>query len=171
MTQLVKLEPYNKEWENMFNVDKILISDVLKGKFSQIEHIGSTAIPGMWAKPLIDIAVAVEDLSLVDDDAIEKLASIGYEYVPKEYFPKRKFFRRGEWGAGTHHLHIYEIDSYEWQNIILFRNYLRLHKEVAQEYIELKKQLASKHERVNYTNLKAPFIQKVIYAARNEYLK
>jgi GrpB-like predicted nucleotidyltransferase (UPF0157 family) len=171
LTQFVKLVPYNPEWKNMFEVDKQLIHHAFQGKVVQIEHIGSTSVPEMWAKPIIDIAAAVVSFSILDKETIERLAAIGYEYVPKEEFPNRRFFRRGEWGAGTHHLHIYEHGSEEWENIIMFRDYLRKHKDAAEEYIKLKKQLARQHDRQMYTVLKGPFIQAILNNARKEMQK
>ncbi|MGY4690512.1 GrpB family protein [Salibacterium sp. K-3] len=168
MVKLVELQPYNPQWKVMHEQDKKKISNIFSDKCVQIEHVGSTSVPGMWAKPLIDIAVAVKSFDSVDSQVIKRLDEIGYEYVPKEDFPQRRFFRRGEWGAGTHHLHVYEGNSKEWENIILFRDYLKSHKEAFEEYLHLKKELASKHERIQYTNLKEPFIQKIIGLARKE---
>ncbi|MBP1080524.1 MULTISPECIES: GrpB family protein [Bacillus] len=168
MTQVVTLVPYNPEWEEMFNVDKMKLYGVLGNLFLEIEHVGSTSIPGMCAKPIIDIAIAVNDFSVIDEVVIEELTRVGYEYVPKKDFPQRKFFRRGQWGAGTHHLHMFEKDSDEWVNMILFRNYLRTHSDVANDYLLQKKQLARKHERIAYTKHKAPFIEGIIKEARKK---
>ncbi|GGA14530.1 hypothetical protein GCM10008018_69270 [Paenibacillus marchantiophytorum] len=99
---------------------------------------------------------------------IEPLRKLGYEYVPKVDFPNRRFFRKGEWRKGTHHLHVYELSSDEWNNNLLFRNYLRSHPEKLVEYAQLKKHLASLYleDRTTYTQQKAPFIQSVIELAK-----
>ena len=162
----VLLKEYDPLWVSKFEADRTLISSALGGRAKRIEHVGSTSIPGMQAKPIIDIAVAVEAFLALDNN-ISKLEEIGYEYVPKIEFPHRRFFRRGQWGAGTHHLHIYELNSKDWNNIILFRDYLREHPDTAREYMNLKQRLASEtSDRQTYTDLKGPFIQLVIEKAK-----
>lgn len=130
----VFLKEYHPLWVSQFEADRKLISCALGKRLRRIEHVGSTSIPGMKAKPIIDIALAVESLLEIDGGKIIKLQEIGYEYVPKSEFPKRMFFRRGLWGAGTHHLHVYTMDGDDWKKIILFRDYLRSHPDVAREY-------------------------------------
>ena len=154
---------YDPSWVDEFEADRRLINRVLGDRIKRIEHVGSTSIPGMLAKPIIDIAIAVETFSLLDDESISKLEEIGYDYVSKNEFPNRRFFRRGQWGAGTHHLHVYELNSDHWYHIIFFRDYLREHPDVANEYKELKRKLAKEAiDRQTYTDLKGPFIQSVI---------
>lgn len=80
----------------------------------------------MEAKPILDIMVAVRDLEEVDE-FIRPLERLGYEYVEHKEFPNRRFFRKGARRAGTHHLHVYKYNSGEWNNKILFRDYLRTH--------------------------------------------
>jgi GrpB-like predicted nucleotidyltransferase (UPF0157 family) len=80
------------------------------------------------------------------------------------------FFRKGQWGAGTHHLHFYKFKGEHWNNQILFRNYLRKNPDVLKEYYQLKVDLVEKYrfDRVSYTKNKAPYIQKVILKAKEE---
>ncbi|WP_373291391.1 GrpB family protein [Paenibacillus marchantiophytorum] len=129
--------------------------------------MGSTSIVGLPSKLILDIAVGVNYLDEADL-FIEPLRKLGYEYVPKVDFPNRRFFRKGEWRKGTHHLHVYELSSDEWNNNLLFRNYLRSHPEKLVEYAQLKKHLASLYleDRTTYTQQKAPFIQSVIELAK-----
>lgn len=105
------------------------------------------------------------------DTFIEPLKSIGYEFVPHKEFPERRFFRKGQWRAGTHHLHIYRFGSEQWKNQLSFRDYLRSHPDVRKQYQELKLSLAQKHpgDIVGYTKAKAPFILNVMKKAK--YLK
>lgn len=162
----VLLKEYDPLWVSQFEVERSLISTALGGLAKRIEHVGSTSIPGMTAKPIIDIAVAV-DAFLALDDKISYLDEIGYEYVPKNGFPNRRFFRRGQWGAGTHHLHIYELTSDDWNNIILFRDYLRKYPDTARKYMNIKQKLAIEtSDRQTYTDFKGPFIQSVIETAK-----
>lgn len=170
MTNKVILSSYSDLWAQEFEKDCNRILALLGNKVKRIEHVGSTSIPGMAAKPIIDIAVAVEHLSVIDDCAIALLNQIGFEYVPKEDFPNRMFFRRGKWGNGTHHLHVYENESEEWKNIILFRDYLLEHPDVAAQYLNLKRELAEIcPDRQTYTSRKAPFIQNILAEAKKEF--
>lgn len=128
-----------------------------------IEHIGSTSVPGLAAKPIIDIMAGVESLG---DAAplVAPLAAVGFEYVPKDGQPDRLFFRRGERGAGTHHLHVVELGGEEWLRHLLFRDRLRADEGKAREYERLKKELAAAHaeDRYAYTEAKSPFINRVL---------
>lgn len=169
MAEEVIIADYRSEWAEQFEYEKARLQSALHGKTIVIEHIGSTSVQGLPAKPILDIAAGVSHLAEADD-FIGPICAIGYEYVPKADFPNRRFFRKGEWRKGTHHLHVYELQSEEWSNNIRFRNYLRSNPEKVQEYARLKKQLASLYaeDRATYTLLKAPFINSVIGLAKNE---
>lgn len=160
--------PYNPDWKNEFEREQDKIRLALKGLDVHIEHIGSTAITGLGSKPTIDMMAGVFSLTLVTEQYIENLARIGYEYVVKPEFPERLFFRRGQWRAGTHHLHVYKHQGQQWNNQILFREYLKNHPDTRDQYYSLKKVLESqfKHDRVAYTSGKADFIREVIRKAR-----
>ncbi len=106
------------------------ILSALGEKVVGIEHIGSTSIKKLKAKPIIDIMVGVKDIDEVSY-FVNPLREIDYEYVPKPEFKDRRFFRKGFWGQGTCHLHICEFNSSEWIEKVLFRDYLRLHPHVA----------------------------------------
>ncbi|MDQ0256342.1 GrpB-like predicted nucleotidyltransferase (UPF0157 family) [Evansella vedderi] len=166
---IVQLCNYNPNWENQFENEKKSILDVLRNKVVGIEHIGSTSIDGLEAKPIIDIILGVDDLNEVSH-FIVPLSEIDYEYVPKPEFKDRRFFRKGLFGKGTCHLHICEFNSKEWVEKLLFRDYLRLHPKAAEEYVSLKKELASKYkfDRPTYTKEKAPFIKAIIEKAKKE---
>ena len=153
----------------MYEHEKAEILEVIGNIIVAIEHIGSTAVPGLAAKPIIDIMVAVRKL----EDAkscIQPLQTITYEYLPEleAEMPDRRFFRKGPRGAGTHHLHMVEIGSDFWERHLLFRDYLRVHPEAAQQYSQLKKELAPKFgsDRDAYTDAKTNFIESVVATAR-----
>ncbi|WP_284646239.1 GrpB family protein [Paenibacillus silviterrae] len=167
MEHPVVIEEYNEKWPFEYQQEERKIKDVLANKAIAIEHIGSTSVQGLGAKPIIDFMVGVRDLNEVEE-FIEPLAKIGYEHVYHKEFPTRRFFRKGQWRAGTHHLHIYNYGSEEWKNNILFRDYLRTHPEVLKQYNQLKKELAEKYinDRAAYTNAKNPFISDVIQKAK-----
>lgn len=166
---IVNLSDYNLNWEKEFEYEKKRIVDVIGDKVVGIEHIGSTSIKGLEAKPIIDIILGVQDLDEVSN-FVMPLSEIEYEYVYKPEFKHRRFFRKGLWGQGTCHLHICEINSSEWIEKLLFRDYLRLHSHVAKEYASLKKELASKYkfDRPTYTKKKEPFIKTIIEIAMKE---
>ncbi|MCQ6268668.1 GrpB family protein [Fictibacillus sp. WQ 8-8] len=166
---IVNLIDYNPNWEKQYEYEENRILDVLGDKVVGIEHIGSTSIKGLEAKPIIDIIVGVQDLDEVSS-FVSPLSEIDYEYVPKPEFKDRRFFRKRLWGQGACHLHICEFNSSEWIGKLLFRDYLRLNPQVAEEYASLKKELATTYQfdRPTYTKKKEPFIKTIIEKARSE---
>lgn len=167
----VVIEDYSKEWATEFKQEEIKIRNVLGGKLIQIEHIGSTSIKDLGSKPIIDIMCGVKNLIEIND-FIDSFAGIGYDFVWHKEFPERRFFRKGEYRAGTHHLLIYEFESEFWKNNVLFRDYLRNHPVVLNEYYQLKIKLAEiyPYDRVSYTNGKNEFINLIINKAREEFI-
>ncbi|WP_130859450.1 GrpB family protein [Gracilibacillus phocaeensis] len=165
----VNLSEYNQEWKIQFAEERKLIVTALGNRVKGIEHIGSTAIKGLKAKPIIDIMVAVEDVNIVST-LIAPLKEIEYQYVPKAELIDRRFFRKEARGQGTCHLHLCEMDRKEWNEKLLFRDYLREHPDAAEKYASLKSQLAVayKYDRPMYTQQKEPFIKEVIEKAKNE---
>lgn len=101
---------------------------------------------------------------------IEPFKRIGFEIVYHKDFPERCFLRKGQWGAGTHHVHFYQFEGEHWNNQFLFRNYLRENSDVLKEYQKLKINLAEKFrfDRASYTTNKAPFIQNVLQKAKKK---
>ncbi|GFN33983.1 GrpB family protein [Paenibacillus xylaniclasticus] len=169
MDKPVTIVEYDEAWAMEYQQEARKVMELLGNKAMDIEHIGSTSVLGLGAKPIIDFMLGVHHLSDADE-FIEPLATIGYEYVGHKEFPNRRFFRKGEWRAGTHHLHIYKYKSDEWNKHILFRDYLRAHSDVREQYHQLKKSLAERYryDRAAYTNAKHPFITGVIERAKAE---
>ncbi|PEA55655.1 hypothetical protein CON64_05805 [Bacillus pseudomycoides] len=169
MEKPIVIEEYKPNWTLQFTEEQKIIKNIMGDAAITIEHIGSTSVEGLSAKPILDMMVGVRTLNDIDT-FIEPLKTIGYEHVFHEEFPNRRFFRKGLWRAGTHHLHIYQYDSEEWNNNLLFRDYLRNHPNARLQYEQLKKELANKHrfDRVAYTNAKAPFILDIIKKAKKE---
>ncbi|MDQ0808102.1 GrpB family protein [Priestia megaterium] len=169
MDKRVVIEKYTSDWALSFKEEEKLLKDIMSNKAISIEHIGSTSVKGLGAKPILDIMIGVCNLEEVVG-FIEALNNIGYEHVFHEEFPNRRFFRKGLWRAGTHHLHIYKYQSEEWNNNILFRDYLRKYSNIRDHYNQLKIELAQKYsfDRVGYTEAKAPFITAVIHKAKDE---
>ncbi|WP_028589579.1 GrpB family protein [Paenibacillus massiliensis] len=169
MKEVVILEAYNPNWAAEYDIERRKLLELLGNQVISIEHIGSTAVPGLTAKPVIDFMAGVQELEIVEA-FIGPLASLGYEHVIHAEFPERRFFRKGAWRAGTHHLHIYLYGSEAWTNQILFRNYLREHPEVREQYQQLKEELAARfsQDRVAYTQGKHSFIADILRQANKE---
>ncbi|MET3195066.1 GrpB family protein [Bacillus sp. OAE603] len=163
----VIIEDYSQQWALEYKKEETKIRNVLGETLIQIEHIGSTSIENLGSKPIIDMMCGVKHINAIQD-FINSFAEIGYEFVWHEEFPERRFFRKGEYRAGTHHLHIYEFESDFWINNILFRDYLRKHPDVRNEYYHLKIKLAEKYpnDRVSYTNGKNEFIKCIVKKSR-----
>ena len=162
---IVKLAPYTYAWKQLFEVEKANLQTAVSDYVLDIQHVGSTSIPGMLAKPIIDIAIAVADFeeARVCIPLIEKL---GYEYKGEFGIPHRHYFAKGN--PRTFHIHMCEISGMEWQNHLLFRDYLCQHQDVADEYAELKQKLVVKYpqDRTAYLDGKAPFVQRVLQIAK-----
>lgn len=141
MARKVEVTQYNPAWPAMFKGESKLIRSALGRNCMEIFHIGSTAVPGMMAKPIIDILVSVRDLSKVDA-AADNLADLGYEALGENGIPGRRFFRKGG-EQPTHHLHIFENSNQsEIQRHLAVVEYLASHERRREEYSELKSMLA-----------------------------
>ena len=130
-----------------------------------IEHVGSTAVPGLAAKPVIDIMAGVQSLEECRP-AIATLEAIGYCYFPHR--PEQQhWFCKPSAAFRTHHLHLVPFGSRSWTERLAFRDYLRRDHLTARQYAELKKQLATQYEfdREAYTEAKGPFIQSILKLA------
>lgn len=159
----VQLSPYQSEWPETFAREKSAIIQEVGDSTIPIEHIGSTSVPNLPAKPIIDILLGVEDLDEFTR-YIPPLSQAGYEYVPKPELRTRRFFKKETNTNDTFHLHICEWKGSEWEEKIIFRNYLRANPGSAKAYESLKKQLAEtyREERSVYTEKKGPFIQSIL---------
>jgi GrpB-like predicted nucleotidyltransferase (UPF0157 family) len=168
----VVIVEYTPEWVMLYEKEKELIQKVIGHIAMAIEHIGSTAVPGLGAKPTIDIMVGLHRLAYAEK-CIEPLGSIGYEYQPEHEasMPERRFFRKGQPPKEQHyHLHMVEKRSDFWKQHLLFRDYLRTHPETVQQYYKLKRELASKYgsNREGYTEAKTSFIESIIAKAKHK---
>ena len=154
---------YDPSWPVQFQAECIALQEVLAPLLvSSIEHIGSTAVPTLAAKPIIDIMAPVRTLA-ASNAAIGLLGSGGYAYYP--YKPHvMHWFCKPSPHYRTHHLHLVPIGSPLWQQRIAFRDALRQSATLIAEYAALKRQLAEtfRHDRDAYTNAKTPFIQRVL---------
>mgnify|MGYP003599721856 CR=1 FL=1 len=165
--QEVQLAAYDPLWPQIFAVEVPLLAAAIGPYITGgIHHIGSTAVPGLPAKPIIDIMVGVPDL----DSALPCLALLGelsYCYAP--YRPDlMHWFCKPDPAHRTHHLHLVQTDSEQFRDKLAFRDYLRSHPGTAAEYAELKRGLAGTHrfDREAYTAAKTDFVSKVSARAR-----
>jgi GrpB-like predicted nucleotidyltransferase (UPF0157 family) len=165
------IQSYDRNWPALFEEEKARLAAALGEHATSIQHIGSTSVPGLGAKPIIDIMIAVPSLAEADEFCIQPITALGYEYV-KEFeaeTPQRRYFRKQNVeGARTHHIHLVRINSDWWVDHLLFRDYLRGNSEVRRAYDALKRQLAEREweSRDDYTQAKSGFIQQVMEEAR-----
>ena len=154
---------YNPNWPRLFEAEKTRLQDAL-GKYAlAIEHIGSTSVPNLAAKPVIDMTIGVESLAIVDEYCLQTIRDLDYEYVAEfeDMMPRRRYFRRSDaTGMRTHQIHLWEITDSEYERHIVFRDYLRAHPHEAQAYAEVKRRLVAQlHSIDNYTDAKTEFIK------------
>lgn len=163
---IVRLAPYTAEWKRLFEQEKALLQAAIGHHVLDIQHVGSTSIPGMVAKPIIDVGIAVTSFEGARV-CIQPIEQLGYEYRGEFGIPLRHYFVKGD--PRTHHLHMHELDSPDWENQVLFRDYLIQHPALAEEYAALKVDLAQRYrtDRGAYLDSKAPFIQRVMEMARS----
>jgi len=163
---LVKLEPYNDKWSKLFDEERELLSSQLKELIMAIEHVGSTSIEGLFAKPIIDIAIGVSSLDKVIKIR-EKVKGIGYFEVPVSIDGKHVFAKYKEKKI-THFLHVMIYNHNLWIDQIFFRDYLRSFPDAKMEYVKLKEELANKYPNdvVSYTNEKKKFVDNILKRAK-----
>jgi len=162
----IELEPYNTQWPELFQLEAASLRDVLNPWLAgAIEHIGSTSVPGLSAKPVIDIMAPVHSLELAKP-AIDALPALGYCYSPYKAEVMHWFCKPSP-AYRTHHLHLVATGSDTWVECIAFRNSLRGNAQLAAEYLSLKQRLASEYalDREAYTEGKSMFIQSVVKRA------
>ncbi len=172
--EVVDIVEYDDDWPAWFEEEKNHLEEVFPGYFKRIEHFGSTAVEGLCAKPIVDMLIEAESLEDVKKTVVPKLQEPVYDYFWRPLFDKYEppfyawFIKRGDEGQRTHHLHVVESDSPLWERLF-FRDYLRLHPEVAAEYCRIKKAAAKQTEdRVAYTRAKTDFITKYTKIAKQE---
>jgi GrpB-like predicted nucleotidyltransferase (UPF0157 family) len=162
--------PYRKGWVELFEQEAGLLRRALGEKALSIEHIGSTSIPGIEAKPIIDIMVAVDSLTGAKEH-IPALEALGYVYKPYDTIPERLYFSKENAPEyRTHHLNLATQESSFWKNQLAFRDYLRAHDRVAGEYVDLKKNIARLYAQTNEIDpeAKSQFVARVLALAAKE---
>jgi GrpB-like predicted nucleotidyltransferase (UPF0157 family) len=163
----VKLARYDRKWKSDFKVEEKKLKKIFGKDCLELQHVGSTAISGILAKPIIDIAIVTPFISEVKHFEGE-LNKIGYKIKKNDNRKERLFFTKGPEEKRTHYLHISEIGSGYIEDMILFRDYLCKHDDMAKNYSGLKEKLAEKYKnrREVYTAKKEKFIKEIIKKAK-----
>jgi GrpB-like predicted nucleotidyltransferase (UPF0157 family) len=162
MAQLLKISPYDLRWVLEFEKERDRIARALGTLACRIDHNGSTAVPGLEAKPVIDIQVSVARLQPLNAYG-EPLATLGYVHVPHVDDAVCPYFRRPHDGPHTHHVHVVQAGGLEERRTLAFRDYLREHVDTAREYVALKNLVNSGElARESYADAKSEFINHVV---------
>lgn len=166
----IVIQPHDPRWSQAFDRQRAALEPVLAGRLvAPIEHIGSTSVPGLPAKAIIDMLAVIDDYPGFAA-ALPELERIGWVHAPE---PGDEAHRK--WSVcfpdvehRTHHLHVVERDSSPWRDWLLFRDYLRTHADAGERYAALKIQLAAvdRDDRVRYRSGKAPLIGELMDEAR-----
>ncbi len=158
-------KPYSRIFEELFSLEKSRISKQIN-KHLDIQHVGSTAVPGLGGKGIIDIALAVEKSAL--ENTCAQLQELGYEYRADWSTQERLYFKIDlpdkEKSHRKYHVHLTYLESVEWKNLIWFRDYLRSHPVAIEEYARIKKIASelSQENGVEYRRIKDPFIKSIL---------
>jgi GrpB-like predicted nucleotidyltransferase (UPF0157 family) len=174
----VALMPYHPEWPGMFEAEKQHLLVCLPNELiRRIEHFGSTSVPGLAAKPIVDMLVQVTDLEKTRTRIVPVLESQGYDYFWRpSLFDEPPFYawfiKRNGAGLRTHHIHMVEAHFEHWDRL-LFRDYLMEHPDAAAEYQTLKFKLSRMfpNDRVGYTKGKTEFITKIMEIIKRNYIE
>lgn len=162
----VKIVSYTEEWEKEFlQIKEKLIKNTGLGN-ERIEHIGSTSIKNMPAKPIIDILIGIDDLALVNKRFIDALDTVGFKRL-KVKRPSEIVFAKFEddtFQIKTHYIHLVNFDGELWNNLIFFRDYLNTHEIARAEYLRVKKEYLNKKDTgiKEYTDYKESFVKEIL---------
>ena len=162
----VKIVPYDARWPGKFEEERaLLLGSIQEWIVGGIEHVGSTAVEGLAAKPVLDIMAGVRSLE-ASRPALGPLAGIGYLYASYRADVMHWLCKPSP-SFRTHHLHLVPFGSPLWKERLAFRNYLRTHTDAALEYADLKRRLAGQFplDREAYTEAKGPFVRRIVALA------
>ncbi|TVX92644.1 GrpB family protein [Paenibacillus agilis] len=160
----VYLVPWTEQWEIEFNEEVSKIRCEINGGIVAIHHIGSTAVKGLSAKPIIDIAIELKSFD-AGIHCVPGLERLGYVYRGTDVLPDRHYFNKGE--PRTHQIHMFQTGSEYLDKQLTLRDYLRENEDARNEYQELKQKLTMEHStnKLAYADSKTVFINKIIWEA------
>lgn len=162
MLRTIIVVPYDNEWPNEFEKIKGEILPVIDSDIISIEHVGSTSVPGLWAKPIIDMNIVAEPTKL--PGIIDKLSRIGYEHEGNLGIDDREAFKYSDkLHLMKHHLYLCPKNSAEHKRQMAFRDYLRLHPQARQKYSDIKIEMSKKypHDIDRYMKGKEPVVMEI----------
>lgn len=161
----VEISEFDIDWSIMFNNEKELISAGLPSENFEIEHIGSTSVLDLKAKPIIDIMIGLIKLPKNISPIVSFLNSLNYQYIEKYniIIPERRFFQKDIKEKRTFHLHMVELNTEIWDRHLFFRNQLRENTEIKKQYQNLKLELAKRdwNSQNEYAGAKSEFIKSI----------
>ncbi|KOP81192.1 hypothetical protein AMS60_00925 [Bacillus sp. FJAT-21945] len=158
----IRVVDYNQNWNNEYKKEELSIKTFLQEELVNSFHIGSTSVPGLKAKPIIDILLVVKGISELDTYS-EQFENLGYEVMGEFGIVGRRYFRKGG-DNRTHQIHAFQYDNIqEIERHLSFRDYLRQNPEISKEYGELKSKLAEKYptDIDGYGDGKNDFVKKI----------
>ncbi len=158
--RIIEVVPYQPSWATKFELEKTQIEITLTGLAVKVHHIGSTSVPGLSAKPIIDLLLECESLTQLDTYNAS-MAKLGYEAKGEFGIERRRYFQKGG-DERSHHLHAFVFNDAHVKRHIAFRDYLVAHPEVAEQYADLKRQgaLFANHDKEKYCAFKNDFVVK-----------
>ncbi len=166
----IQMVPHNPEWRQAFRQEAEQIAAALDEDVVTVHHMGSTAIPGIYAKPVLDMLLVVRSVEALDEKQSE-IEALGYEARGEYGIPGRRFYHRdNSQGDRTHQIHAFKVGSPQIARHLAFRDYMIAHPKAAQEYSDLKRELAAKHpsDIEAYMDGKDAFIQEIDRQAASE---
>ncbi|MCM3742570.1 GrpB family protein [Sporosarcina luteola] len=162
----IRLTEYDENWIQLFNDEVLFLRGIFGEEIIKFEHFGSTAVPGMKAKPVIDMMCLVKDIKKIDTFN-EQMHSLGYDVAGEWGIEGRRLFRKGGENR-THHIHVYQQDNFQIQRHLILRDYLRAYPDVAARYTSLKEELAQRYDDTTvYSKAKKPFVEELEQSALN----
>ena len=165
MVRRMKVVEYSAEWPRLYEQEILLLREALGQEIVRPHHIGSTSVPGLAAKPIIDILLEVQSVDGLDD-LNKAMRAIGYEPKGEFGIPGRRYFPKGS-DKRTHHVHAFAVGDSHIRPHLAFRDYLRAHPAAAAEYAAIKKEAAAAHETdpEGYVAFKHVFVERMVVEA------
>lgn len=156
----VRLSDYSGDWVRLYEDEAARLSAIFGDEIVRFEHFGSTSVPGMKAKPVIDMMGVVRDIGRIDNYN-DQMRLLGYDVAGEWGIPGRRLLRKGG-EARTHHIHFYQTDNPQIERHLILRDYLRCHPAEAARYSRFKEELAERYERTSeYSPAKKAFVSEM----------
>ena len=165
----IEVVEYSADWPRVFEQEEAAILAACRPWITEVHHIGSTSVPGLAAKPILDVLpVAAGTAEALE--AVSRMTALGYRYRGENGIAGRFYFDRVVEGRTVMHVHVFPAGHPEVRRHLVFRDHLRMNPDVAREYERMKRELAARYgdDRQTYTDSKAAFITGVIDAAMRE---